>query len=442
MEKSGPQKKRVLILGAGFGGLRLYNNLRKEYDVLLLDRKSFFEFAPDIPSTFVTASKHSHIIIDLEKHCTEKTFLQGSLVSAGPEKVKMLPFNYERAVELLDSKDWPYIADKPAAGEMLSEGQESQKTLDLKFDYCVIAIGAMYPGPIGTTASHINDRKKEIQEVADKLTSGNYTGISVVGGGYVGVETACYAHKVIKEKKFDLPVKIYNRGPIICKNVNEKAREYILKDLQKKGIQLLVNQAVTPEQCSTKGDLVFDCRGTAQSHNRPYFEHSFAIGPDSCLVGNNYMQVQKNDLSYCANVFSIGDCVTVTKNPPKLGFIAMGQADFLYDLFGTLGKKEKNGELGPTAGQNKVQAEQPVPSPDFQKLKIKDYSKVKEPQVLTMRLGDEVIMVTKDKVKTGCGLSTMRDSAYKDSLSALKDSTWGKFKSSMSHFFGNLLYGG
>lgn len=435
MEKNESLKKRVLILGAGFGGLRLYNKINKDYEVLLIDRKTFFEFSPEVPSTFIDTKKHNCILIDLEDHMKPGTFMQGSLVSAGPEWVQVKPESLERTMVTLNAREWPYRPGAP----LYNQG-EQHRTLDLFFDYCVIAIGGMYPEPIGTTAPHIMARKLEIQYVADCIASGNYSGVSIVGGGYVGVEMACYAQQFIKEKKLNVPIRIYNRGPTICKSVNEKAREYILKDLQKKGIEVLVNQAMTPDECKSKGELTFDCRGTTQARNKEFFENHFNVGEDSCLIGNDYLQVQRKDLNYCPNVFAIGDCVTLQNSPPKLGFIAMGQADFLYDVFESLRKCEKKGSLCHIELQPRHIGQTPAQHPQLDLLKIKGYSTVKEPQVFTMRLGNDVILVTKNKVFSGKVIKIMRSTAYTSSFKALKDSSIGKFITSVNHVFGNLIF--
>ena len=435
MEKGYSLKKKMLILGAGFGGLRLYNNLKKDFDVLLIDRKTFFEFSPEVPASFIDTSKQNGIMIDLESHAKPGTYLQATMVHATPDVVQIQPANMDQAIVMLNAKDWNYRPGQPTTWE----GQQ-YRTLDLLFDYCVVAIGAMYPEPIGSTAPHIMARKLEIQSIADRLASGNYTGVSIVGGGYVGVEMACYAQKVVKDKKLNLPVRLYNRGPTICKNVNDKAREYILKELQKKDIHLLVNQPMTPGECRDRGELAFDCRGTSQSKNKGFFQNSFALGEDDCLIGNDYMQVQKKDLNYCPNFFAIGDCVTLKKNPAKLGFIAMNQADFLYDVFETLRKYEKKGKLCHIDLQPRRPGEEPAQHPQLEQLNIKGYSTVKEPQILTMRLGSDVILVTKKKVFSGHVIKMLRSTAYSSSFKALKDSTIGNFISSINKTFGSLLF--
>ena len=203
MENTETRKKRVVILGAGFGGLSLYNKMRKNYDLLVIDRKNFFEFTPEVPSTFKDPSKHKNIQIDLLTHLENHDFLQANLTHTRPHTVRLTAINIDNAISMLNDRGWPY---ERVCDTMPSDIVDD--TIDVIFDYCDIAIGAMYPKPIGTLANSLAARKQEKKAVADRLACGNYTGVSIVGGGYVGVEMACYAQDVIKDKMLGLPLRI------------------------------------------------------------------------------------------------------------------------------------------------------------------------------------------------------------------------------------------
>ncbi|MDR3061397.1 MAG: FAD-dependent oxidoreductase, partial [Dysgonamonadaceae bacterium] len=66
-EKAG--KKRVVIIGAGFGGLKLADKLNPEYfDVILLDKNNYHQFQPLFYQVAIAGLEPSSIAYPLRKN--------------------------------------------------------------------------------------------------------------------------------------------------------------------------------------------------------------------------------------------------------------------------------------------------------------------------------------------------------------------------------------
>ena len=107
------RKKRLLILGSGFGGLRLYTTIYKEYDTLLVDRKNYFEFAPQILSCFEKPERLKKIVIELDSNIRVGDFLHGSLVVVGNHSSLIQPWDIEKTTIRLNNRGWPFQVRYP-----------------------------------------------------------------------------------------------------------------------------------------------------------------------------------------------------------------------------------------------------------------------------------------------------------------------------------------
>src|SRR3989338_3462411 len=81
--------KRVVVLGGGFAGSKIAKKLEKDFDVILIDTKDYFEFTPGILRTIVEP-KHIKKIQVLHSHYLHKTnVIVGEVKNIGKDFVKI-----------------------------------------------------------------------------------------------------------------------------------------------------------------------------------------------------------------------------------------------------------------------------------------------------------------------------------------------------------------
>ncbi len=175
------------------------------------------------------------------------------------------------------------------------------------YDKLIIATGskAITLGE-GYTFKSIDDvnKLKEIKE--DDLT--------IVGGGFVGVEVAWALNKIGKKVTI-----IENKDHLMSNSFDSDMSELIEKYLEENGIDVLLNSRYT-----TKKNTVFACGVKANTK----IAEIAGIKLENGIVVNEYMQTS-ND-----NVYACGDCI----NSAKLALPAIKQAKVV--AHNVLGKKE------------------------------------------------------------------------------------------------------
>ena len=231
------QKKDVLVLGLGFAGTRIASKIdRKIFDVLVVDRKSYFEFSPSIISALGNANKVTSITVTPEDILKPNEFLQADLGLLSRNKATLKfpapPSAAQLAtLQALHQRGWRVRID------------ETQTSAEVLFDYCVVCIGSAYPSPIRSFCGTVALRQEEMRNFSQRLASPGLEKIIVEGGGYVAVETALRAKEVAKS-----PVEIYVRSDTILRNVPKEGQDKARQILTDKGIPIRFNRTSTPEE--------------------------------------------------------------------------------------------------------------------------------------------------------------------------------------------------
>jgi NADH dehydrogenase len=299
------QKPRVVILGAGFGGLTAARKMAGFADVTVVDRHNFQTFLPLLYQVSTAGLAADHVAHPI----------RGALRKTGVQFRMGTPIS-------VDHKNKSVKLDSSEV---------------LEFDYLVVALGSAnadfgIPGvtehALGMKSVHeaLNIRAEVLRRFEDLCRFEDETifSITVVGGGPTGVEMAgAFAELVRGPLKNDqrhaaahIKINLIEAGPRILPMFSEKLSAHGKQDLEKLGVTVHLNTAVkeikprsievsdgstiasevTVWAAGVKGEPTaaklnlplintrIDVENTLQVKNYP---HIFAIGDIAGFVGEN-----------------------------------------------------------------------------------------------------------------------------------------------------------
>ncbi|KAL4421653.1 hypothetical protein ABPG75_010944 [Micractinium tetrahymenae] len=275
-------RKRVLIVGGGYAGVSAAALLCCQFEVTLLDPKTFFEPAPMAPHSLVVPASAPATLVDFPAAWHPK---QGLLVG--------LTSNGARGTATLQS----------------GEARE--------FDYALLATGSSYPGAIKPPVDQLTDRAARLKAVSDVGRQvAAAAAVVVVGGGSVGIEVAAEVAERFPGKKVTL---VCSGG--LLERMDGRARDFAAAWLLKHGVEVLTGERISdwgglgdgapaPATLRTasgreiSGDIVFKCVGVRPA--TALFAGSLSAeqrAPNGSIAVEPTLQVRG-----WRNVFAAGDC--------------------------------------------------------------------------------------------------------------------------------------
>ncbi|XP_072032901.1 ferroptosis suppressor protein 1-like [Amphiura filiformis] len=278
--------KHVVIVGGGYAGTAMANDLKEKCKITLIDPKDSFHHTIGGLRALVEDGYSNLIFIPYAPTYGE-SFQQGKVVSI----------------------------DTTAKKVVLETGDE------ISYDYLVLATGTTGHFPAKLEFS-VTDSSKAIEtynSYFDKINAAK--DIVIIGGGPVGVELAGEISTDKKDKKITL---IHSRSALINNgNFTDKFKKRLRKGLQAKGVEILFehkvsNLAELPKdgsaRCTVKtdkgsqveADLVFVCIGLKTNSSAYSEAFSGKLDEIGCLKVDEFLRVEG-----CTDVFAIGDCSSV-----------------------------------------------------------------------------------------------------------------------------------
>lgn len=234
-------KKKVIIIGAGFGGLAAAKNLADtDFELTIIDKTNHHLFQPLLYQVATAALSPSDIAVPIR-----------SLLS-GYKNIKVILDEVE-AIETSEHK-------------VTLKNSERQ----LEFDYLIVAVGGRHsyfgnekwqqiaPGlKTLTDALVIREKIIEALELAEKETDQDlikkYLTFVIVGGGPTGVELAGAIAEIAKEtmikdyknfKPEDTKVILIEAADRILPSFDKKLSEQAKEDLLQMGVEVKLNTKV------------------------------------------------------------------------------------------------------------------------------------------------------------------------------------------------------
>ena len=244
LTSSAMKKKRVLILGGGFGGIYAALEFEKrqdpDFEVTLISQDNFFLFTPMLHEVAASDLDLTHIVNPIRKMLSHVRFFEGEVQS-----INLV----ERCV-------------------VVAHGFDRHKHT-LEYDHIVFALGSVtnfynIPGlqeravtmkSLGD-AIELRNRLIEHLEEADTECAANdrepLLSFVVAGGGFAGVETVGSINDLLKEalpyypnlKPEMVRVVLVHPGDFVLPELGEQLGRYASRKLAERGVEIFPNSKV------------------------------------------------------------------------------------------------------------------------------------------------------------------------------------------------------
>ena len=361
-------KKRVVIVGGGFGGLKLANKLRNsDFQVVLVDRNNYHQFPP----------------------------LIYQIASAGIEP-SSISFPFRKIFQKRDN----FFFRMAEVRSVFPEQNILQTSIGkVRYDYLVLAAGTTtnffgnknveeHAIPMKNVSEAMGLRNALLENFERALTCASdrerqeLLNVVIVGGGATGVEVAGalseMKNHVLPKDYPDMPSSLMNiylieAGTRLLPAMSEQTSQHVLNYLRKMGVNVLLNKMVTDydhhrvilkdgSQIATR-TFIWVSGVAAEKITNLDGEH---LGRGARIIVDEHNRVKGFD-----NIFSIGDqCIMPEGDPhypgghPQLAQVAIQQGKLLAR---NLKAQEKGKSLKPfryrnlgamaTVGRNRAVAE-------------------------------------------------------------------------------------
>ncbi len=326
-------KKRVVIVGGGFGGLKLANKLRNsDFQVVLVDRNNYHQFPP----------------------------LIYQIASAGIEP-SSISFPFRKIFQKRDN----FFFRMAEVRSVFPEQNILQTSIGkVRYDYLVLAAGTTtnffgnknveeHAIPMKNVSEAMGLRNALLENFERALTCASETerqellNVVIVGGGATGVEVAGalseMKNHVLPKDYPDMPSSLMNiylieAGTRLLPAMSEQTSQHVLNYLRKMGVNVLLNKMVTDydhhrvilkdgSQIATR-TFIWVSGVAAEKITNLDGEH---LGRGARIIVDEHNRVKGFD-----NIFSIGDqCIMPEGDPnypgghPQLAQVAIQQGKLL-----------------------------------------------------------------------------------------------------------------
>ena len=317
-------KKKIVVVGCGFGGLQFVNHLKKDqFDIIVIDKVNHHQFPPLFYQVAASQIEPSTVSFPIRKIFQKRRDVRIRL-----------------ATVLIVNKDENYI--DTSIGKF-------------NYDYLVISTGTStnFYGNKGiednvlglkSTYQSINVRNEILHNFEELLYAKDKEGlynIVIVGGGATGVELAgAFAEMTRGILPKDYPninkekVNVYllEGGENTLANMSSFAQKYSKQQLQKMGVIVKTGTFVKDYD----GEVVTLNNGET-IHTKNVIWSAGVIGnaiggiPEDSVLRNGRIKVDRvNRVKGTSNVFAIGDVAYMEtdkypKGHPQLANVAIGQ---------------------------------------------------------------------------------------------------------------------
>ena len=335
------KRKKIIVIGCGFGGLQLVKHLKKNtYDILIIDKVNYHQFQPLFYQVAASQIEPATIAFPLRKIFQKRKDVRIRLAT-----VELLN-NEEKTIETSIGKfryDYLIIATG-AVTNYFGNSEIEKNSLSLKTTYKAMSI---------RNKTLLNFEKILYEEDKDGLYN-----IVIVGGGATGVELAgAYAEMKKEVLPKDYPnILAHNVNVYLLEGSNNTlsamspyAQKYSEKYLRKMGVIVKTGVFVNQYDGNT---VVLSNGDTINSKNVIWSAgvKGNPIGgiPENLLQKTNRIKVDRhNRVESLQDVFAIGDVAHMEtdkypKGHPQVANVAIGQAKILAKNINIMQKNDSS----------------------------------------------------------------------------------------------------
>jgi NADH dehydrogenase len=305
------QRKQILILGGGFGGIYTARHLERilgpdQADIQIVNQENYWVYQPMLPEVISSSIGITDVVSPIRRLCPRSHLVM-------------------RGVENIDLKN-KVVTVSPGF---------KPRHLELHYDYLVIALGAItnfygMPGmienakPFRTLADAIALRNHvlHVLEEADVETDPGLRAklltFVVGGGGFSGVEVVAELNDFISNVKRnylrlrDQPTRcvLVHSGERILPEMTETLALFAQKILRKRGVEIILKDRLagaTSEKAILKSGMEIACKtivSTVPSVLAPVLAKLECEKEKGRLLVNGNMEL----IGYEGQVWAVGDC--------------------------------------------------------------------------------------------------------------------------------------
>jgi len=323
-------KKRIVIIGGGFAGLKLARKINKnKFQIVLIDKNNFHQFQPLFYQVATSGLEPSSISFPLRK-----VFQSNKNIHLRITEVININSQDNEVVTLIGNIKYDYLVIATGAiSNFFGMQNIQQNSLSMK-----------------TISDALNIRNIVLQNFEDAINTTDIddrTGlmnIVIVGGGPTGVELAgalAEMKKFVLPKDYPeldfLPMKIYlvEASPKLLANMSDNASEKSKKYLEKLDVTILNNTQV----------INFDGRNVVLKNEIKIRSNTLiwaagikgnvinGLNPNAINKANRIKVDKYNKVEGYNNIFALGDvaCMIDDNYPnghPQIAQVAIQQAKF------------------------------------------------------------------------------------------------------------------
>jgi NADH:ubiquinone reductase (H+-translocating) len=305
------EQKTLVIIGGGYAGINLIDQLRKKYKkdadrkikIILIDKNAYHFRKVKLFKAIVEEETQELNVPFEHYHKGEFQFIQGEMNEICKD---------HQTITLVDS---------------------TGNLIDIHYDWLVITIGGILrevePMCGGTSLCNVQHARKIRNDLLSIIDSKERLKVAVIGGGITGVETAAEINNWLKRvfinkgiSPTNLEVYLIHNKESIGDNIPKAASKRLEEQLKKHGVQIIHQtkaQALLNDILYLENgiDLEMDyCIWTVGVQSNPcLYEWKLPLTKDGKIVVNDWYQVKN-----CNNIFAIGDCTHIVD--PKCNEIA------------------------------------------------------------------------------------------------------------------------
>ncbi|MGB5362007.1 MAG: NAD(P)/FAD-dependent oxidoreductase [Aureibaculum sp.] len=315
------QKKKIIIIGAGFGGLSIAKSFKnKAVEVLLIDQNNYHNFQP-LMYQIATGGLEPYSIA----YPVRRIFRDYRNVTFRMAKVKSVDTAKKRIKTTIGLLEYDFLIIATGSKNNFFNFESIKKTLL----------------PLKSIPDALNLRSFIFQNLEKSLTKQTkesieeILNIAIVGGGPAGIELAgalaeMKRHVIPKDfpdlDTSKLSINLYQSSPKLLNAMSDESSKKSLEYLKQLGINVKLNARVT----NYDGDVLTIKDGSTFKTDTVIWTAGVKGAPisglpEGAIIGGNRISIDKfNRVLHTESIYAIGDvaaCIS-SENPKGLPMLA------------------------------------------------------------------------------------------------------------------------